>query len=142
MCPFACLAGCLLWLFERPPQHCFSVSHTENGESRRRPEVMGDIFYMFFIHLEYTHVPHKSNPAVSLGHWPYLLLPCEPQKCSIEVDPHISNKKQLMCIVDKTRLLSSSQKKNKLMRLDTRTNSASCDSRSFSYLFSFSFTLL
>lgn len=103
---------------------------------------MGDIFHMFFIHLEYTHVPHKSNPAVSIGHWSYLLLPCEPQKCTTEMNPHISNAKQLMCIVDKTRLHSSSQKKNKLMRLDTRTNSASCDSRYFSYLFSFSFILL
>lgn len=103
---------------------------------------MGDIFHMFFIHLEYTHVPHKSNPAVSIGHWSYLLLPCEPQKCTTEMNLHISNAKQLMCIVDKTRLHSSSQKKNKLMRLDTRTNSASCDSRYFSYLFSFSFILL
>lgn len=34
-------------------------------------------------------------------------------------------------MVDKTQMLSSSQKKNKLMRLDTS------DSRYFSYLFSF-----
>lgn len=55
---------------------------------------------------------------------------------------HISNAKLLACRVDKTRLLSSSLKKNKLMRSDTRTNFASCDSRYFSYLFSFSFIFL
>lgn len=136
------LAGSLLWLCERLPRALLLCIHTKNGESRRRADVTGDIFLMFFVHLEYTHVPHRTNPAVSIGHWPYLLLPCEPQRCSPEMDPHISNVKQLVCMVDKTRLLSSSQKKSKLMRSDTRTNSASCDSRYYSYLFNFSFIFL
>lgn len=101
------------------------------------------IFHMFFIPFEYTGIPHKSSPVVSIGHWHYLLLPSVAlwtSRMQHWDGSYISHPKQLVCIVDKTRLLSYSQKKNKLMRSDTRTTlpPMTLDVSSVFLIFSFS----
>lgn len=145
VCSLACIASSpvVLWA-DSPWVLHFSVSHTENGESRRRPNVTGDsAFYIcssFTLNILTCLTSHTHLCLLVIGPiFYYLLLPCEPQRHSTEMETHISNAKQLICILDKTRLLSYSQKKNKLMGANTRTNFASCDSRYFFYFFSLSF---